>query len=270
MNRVFFPVRLISIFLVVLSFSITTYAQVEEEEGEVITVPPADTTDNPPVTVTTVDEEQQEEERYFLFKDDAAAPVHPVRDVPADHIDDLKQSPDFWYADEAQPGKKKKARSRGWLSGEGVQNVILIITILAFVVLLGLFLANSNINFIRRSKKILSNVDDPGVITEDIFQIDYDREIRQAVGNNQFRPAVRLMYLRLLKQLADRGLISYHKDQTNADYLQQLSRGPYYKDFFRLTREYEYSWYGLFEIDRDTFGVIQRDFDSFTAKMTAR
>lgn len=241
-------------------------------QNDTLDVSAYDTVSAPPVEETSdvVDEEENEEENEYFLPAYITPASHEIRKFPDNYITDLKKSDDFWYADQAPAPKKKEAPVRkGWLAGAGVQNILLVITILVFVVLLGLLLSNSNINFFRKTKKIREDAD-PDIISEDIFQINYDRDIQHAINNQLYRPAVRLMYLRLLKQLADRGLISYHKDQTNADYLQQLSRGPYYKDFFRLTREYEYSWYGLFQIDRPTFDVIQRDFDSFTSSITAR
>jgi hypothetical protein len=75
------------------------------------------------------------------------------------------------------------------------------------------------------------------------------------------------MFLRLLKSLADKNIIQYKPDRTDFDYLMQLHSTGYYDDFFRLTRNYEYSWYGQFDIDHERFSVMRKDFDNFDNKL---
>ena len=99
--------------------------------------------------------------------------------------------------------------------------------------------------------------------TDNIFEINYQKEIDKAVSKGNYRFAVRLMFLQLLKNLSDKQVIHYRQDSTNFDYLLQLHQTRHYQDFFRLTRNYEYSWYGQFDIDPDTFSLIRKDFENF-------
>lgn len=75
--------------------------------------------------------------------------------------------------------------------------------------------------------------------------------------------AIRLMYLRLLKNLSERNIIQYKQDRTNLDYLMQLHPTRYYNGFFRITRNYEYSWYGEFPVSNEAYGIIKKEFDNF-------
>ena len=99
--------------------------------------------------------------------------------------------------------------------------------------------------------------------TEDIFQINYQREIDRAATAGNYRLAVRLMFLRLLKNLSQKNIIQYGHDRTNFDYLMQLRSTSYYNDFFRLTRNYEYAWFGNFEVNEEMYHVIKNDFEKF-------
>jgi len=47
----------------------------------------------------------------------------------------------------------------------------------------------------------------------------------------------------------------------------QLSNSNHYNDFFRITRNYEYSWYGQFEVREETYKVIRNDFDNLDTKL---
>ena len=71
------------------------------------------------------------------------------------------------------------------------------------------------------------------------------------------------MYLRTLTNLSDKGLISYTHEKTNSDYLSELSGTSYYKSFFRLTRDFDYTWYGKFELNTESFALVQKDFNQF-------
>ena len=98
-------------------------------------------------------------------------------------------------------------------------------------------------------------------ITEDIFAINYQKEIDKAAAQGNFRLATRLMFLRLLRTMAEKNIIHYQQDKTNMDYLVELNNSPIYRDFFRITRNYEYTWYGLFPLSIDEYQLIRTDFD---------
>ena len=88
-------------------------------------------------------------------------------------------------------------------------------------------------------------------------------EIEKAIQENNYRVAIRLMFLRALKNLAQKNVIHYKQEQTNFDYLMQLHTTTYYKDFFRLTRHYEYAWYGQFAVSNSSFAIIKKEFENF-------
>jgi hypothetical protein len=63
--------------------------------------------------------------------------------------------------------------------------------------------------------------------------------------------------------MAEKNIIQYKQDRTNLDYLLQLHPTVYYNNFFRITRNYEYSWYGKFEVREGAYKMIRSDFDQF-------
>lgn len=80
--------------------------------------------------------------------------------------------------------------------------------------------------------------------TEDLHALDLDTLLTQAENARNYRLAVRLGYLRVLRQLSDKGLIRWQPDKTNHDYLYELPTGPLPEAFRELTRQFEYVWYG--------------------------
>jgi hypothetical protein len=75
------------------------------------------------------------------------------------------------------------------------------------------------------------------------------------------------MFLQLLKELSNKNIIRYQQDRTNFDYLMQLHGTKYYEDFFRLTRNYEYAWYGLFDITESKFELVKKDFNKMNSQL---
>ncbi len=83
-------------------------------------------------------------------------------------------------------------------------------------------------------------------------------------------PAVRILYLQTLKMLSEKNIITYQADFTNMHYMQQLSQTLFYKDFFTITRHYEYVWYGEFAVSESAFDRIKNDFTSIQNKVSQR
>ena len=102
--------------------------------------------------------------------------------------------------------------------------------------------------------------------TENIHDINMDNELEKAINVRNYRLAVRLLYLKSLKQLNDAGLIHWEPNKTNTDYSNELQNFDQRLAFNLLTRQFEYIWYGEFNIDADVFGRISNLFKDFKVK----
>lgn len=102
---------------------------------------------------------------------------------------------------------------------------------------------------------------------EDIYAIDLDAEIEKATARQNYRFAVRLLYLRSLKQLSEAGLIHWDVNKTNNIYINELTNAEQRVAFMMLTRQFEYVWYGELAIDVQVFKKINDLFTGFKVKM---
>jgi hypothetical protein len=98
---------------------------------------------------------------------------------------------------------------------------------------------------------------------ENIHEIDFDKQIEAAISQHNYRLAVRLLYLKCLKQLSDAALIHWQPEKTNSAYLEELGNTSKYSSFKLLTRQFEYVWYGDFPIDSNVFSQINLMFQKF-------
>ena len=217
---------------------------------------------------TDIAKEDEEKKEYFLPVITTASPDDSifVRKIPADRREAMRRDGAFWYANKSFKKKEENYRNSGSITDHPAFQLILWLLIIGcFAAGMILYLSNSNVRLFRRS----GNISDTEMEeeTDDIFGINYQKEIEKATAAGNFRLAIRLMFLRQLKKLAERNFIQYTHNRTNFDYLLQMRSSTMYPDFFRLTRNYEYSWYGQFDIDAEKFALIRKEFDNFDRKM---
>lgn len=220
-----------------------------EQEGTRIEVEPADNEIN-----------------YLLEKRYAFPDSFRFRDLPDSTKNAYEKDPDFWYAnhnfeEEISPASNreyKPVRQR-----QGMAGLMWGIMIIAFAGILIWYLVYNKTSLFDRKSLVIRGETEEGEETEDIFAIRYEAQIARATREGNYRLAVRFMFLRILRDLSKAGLIRYKQDRTNLDYLTQLYNTKMYRPFFRLARDYEYAWYGHFEISREAFGKLKEEFDQF-------
>jgi hypothetical protein len=114
------------------------------------------------------------------------------------------------------------------------------------------------------------NVDMQPVMEQNIHEINFEEEISRAQQSQDYRKAVRLLYIWTLKRLADADYIHWHTGKTNADYQQELQQSPLLPDFRSLSIYYEYAWYGEFPVDAQHFGKVERLHRQISEVLTAK
>ncbi len=126
----------------------------------------------------------------------------------------------------------------------------LVIGIIAYIVY-RVFLSSDSFLFSKKAKK-LKNEEPASVEPEDISTTNWDALLRNAVNHNDLRLAVRYSYMWTLQMLQKKELISYRIDKTNFEYYRELSAAKQHtelsKVFRQLSRQYEYTWYGHFDL----------------------
>lgn len=195
-----------------------------------------------------------------------------VRSLPAKRLDSLKSEDDFWYANaelkkEKLQAEKQTPREVSLFQRRWFRDLLWIIILCSFLAAVLWYLASSNILIFRRNAKKIIEEEALQDSTDDIFAVNYGKEIARAEQVGNFRLAVRLHYLESLKQLAEQELIDYRFGHTNSDYVAQLHASAYYRDFFRLTRNFEYTWYGQFEPSAGLYSMMQQDFSTFKNRL---
>lgn len=129
--------------------------------------------------------------------------------------------------------------------------------------------AGGNSLFKGKSKRKEETVD-ATLEDVDIHAITYDDEIAKAKARQDYRFAVRLWFLRSLKEMSDLQLIGWKIDKTNSDYYYELSGSKLQKDFGSVSLLYDYVWYGEFPITELRYRDAEAELQQYVEKVKSQ
>ncbi|WP_031428348.1 DUF4129 domain-containing protein [Flavimarina sp. Hel_I_48] len=89
---------------------------------------------------------------------------------------------------------------------------------------------------------------------------DLQQLIDNATNNNNYRLAIRYYYLLVLQNLSKKELITWEVQKTNKDYVYELQDSKLRSQFSKITRIYDFIWYGSFEVNESAFAKAQQEF----------
>lgn len=140
----------------------------------------------------------------------------------------------------------------------------ILLAILIFL-LIKFFLKVNSRNIINGSQKVakVTFTDEEQIIkNENISAL-----ITEAVKQNNYRLAIRYYYLLALKELSENNTIDWQQDKTNEDYIKEISKNTIKFQFEKITRIYDYVWYGEFKVDEIKYENLKLEFISLSNKL---
>jgi hypothetical protein len=201
-----------------------------------------------------------------------------LRNFDSAKLRSYKENSDFIYESNFKDEPGFWDRLMAWIiskifgnySGSQVYNFLYnlflyVLTPLAVIYIIWkLFGADKRFFLYASSKKNKLNFEEA---PENIQELDFDKHIQDAIRKKDFRLAVRLSYLLVLKELTLKGLITWSSEKTNDEYIREIRENKIRDQFAHNTLMYEYVWYGDFEIDLDNFSKISATFQAFTRQI---
>lgn len=211
-------------------------------------------------------------------------------DYLQENINQPDVSNDIWTASAGEldysPKKKKKKKKRerrereereprtgsnnssgnSLFSGTGagflkVFSFIILIILLAFLIskIVGgqSFVSNKKVDFDKQKAFDIKDVE------ANLHETELERYLRQATESGDYKSAIRIYYLMIIKRLSEQKLIHWKKDKTNSEYIKEMRHSQLFKSFRKVTRLFDYVWYSDAEIDKDAYAALQPDFNGF-------
>jgi hypothetical protein len=147
-----------------------------------------------------------------------------------------------------------------WLKSPYTKFIVIAIVIILLSAALVYFLSGN----IKGDKTVKTDLEfDLLQMEEAVLESDFDRFLRLALESNDYRIAVRILFLRLLQRLHEAEWIVWKKNKTNQDFLNEVRGRENYVQFRDLTLAFEIVWYGDQKITKQQFDQLQNLFDSF-------
>lgn len=204
--------------------------------------------------------------------------TEPPRTLTPLQWERLKNDPDMRYKDEheqmMQPKHYKKNGLATFLemlfTSGGTVTALIMWAIVIFVVLFiiyRVFFSNESILF-SRVKHIGDENATSGSDEENILSTDWDTLLQNAIQKQELRAAVRYSYMWALQLLISRQLISYRIDKTNHDYQNELNNVEQKRLFRQLSQQYEFAWYGQFDVPQDMFNDHMSKFSQLRTQLS--
>jgi hypothetical protein len=185
------------------------------------------------------------------------------RTVPDSVIQRLQASGVYAYANDSAYWKSPEPR-RDWLYFAGrnswIKRVLYMLLGAFFLfALYRIIVANKLYLFYSSGTRRRSNALKPEQEQEE----NLEERITDSIRMSDYRTAIRLMYLKALGLMDEKGWIQLNPGNTNRDYLEAVKQRPAADTFRLITRIYEYVWYGEFKLNKQGFEALHTRFEQF-------
>lgn len=106
-------------------------------------------------------------------------------------------------------------------------------------------------------------------IGDELEHADLERVLQQMLNEKNYKAAVRILYLLVIKELWNKQFINWKKDKTNFDYLSEMRANEKFAQFNRLTFLYELVWYGDRALNENEYQELSPLYRNFVDSVKA-
>lgn len=100
-----------------------------------------------------------------------------------------------------------------------------------------------------------------------LMKRDLEDLANQAIKKEEYRLAIRYMYLHCLKELDLRSIVRFSNEKTNFDYVKEIKQTDLATAFKTITISYEQIWYGGLVFDKLYFVKVKNYIETFHQKL---
>ena len=151
------------------------------------------------------------------------------------------------------------------LSPDSPWAIVIYILGAALVVYLIIWLNKSDSMWVFSRNR--GNIQDYEIKHEDIHSINYEEEIQFALKNKQYRAAIRLLYLRSLRDLSEANKIKWSDGKTNYDYFLEIESGEMRNAFADLSMQFNYVWYGNYTPNMEIYSHAEEKYKTLKKQL---
>lgn len=105
-------------------------------------------------------------------------------------------------------------------------------------------------------------------VEEKILEIDLDKILNDALSAKEYRIALRINFLIIIKKLTLSGKIVWTKEKTNWEYLNEIRDKILADEFKLIVLTFESIWYGEHDLNENQFNKLQSSYETFKSSLT--
>lgn len=168
-----------------------------------------------------------------------------------------------------KPKKPKKRKSNMDAPGEGFFTFW---KVLAFVIIGGVIAYLIYYFFMRYGGSETGatvEVDFDDVPPSEIPKTELERRLEEALAREDFREAIRIYFIFIIKDLSDKDWINWERKKTNMSYLIEMRNKPQYNLFNETVSIYDIVWYGNYTITKSNYRDVEPKFKQLLSAINA-
>jgi hypothetical protein len=155
----------------------------------------------------------------------------------------------------SSPSRSNSSSSSSSASGGGDSTWLLIIMI---AVLAAAVIYMIVVSFSEKNKKVNAIVVDENKFENlTITKTELELALEAALKDKNYREAVRIYFIAVIKEMKDRSWIKWEKKKTNHHYINEITGRKQQPDFITATRTFEIVWYGNRSIAENEYAQIE-------------
>ncbi len=199
---------------------------------------------------------------------------YSVRTVDKNKLNSYKSNPDFDYERKSESSMTFFEKIIEWIKDKirvlfydeeyaTLSDVIIysLMGIALFIIIAGIFKTEIRNVFAKNTRASSVLYDES---EENIHELNFDELIAQTLRNQNYRLALRLTYLRLLKDLDSANIIKWRGDKTNHELILQIKQHQISTPAKELTIRFENIWYGGIEINEDGYASYKNEYNNLS------
>lgn len=168
-----------------------------------------------------------------------------------------KENRELPEPDEEEESSERSGTMPGWLQ---VLLIVLGAGVLAWVIYL--LIKNRGVD---KGPKIKATEDDRA--PAEIPKTELELALEKALGSNNFREAIRIQFIFILRDLSQKGWIAWEKEKTNLHYLREMIGRQEHRPFSDVVTIFEIVWYGNRELSEQDYKSVAPRFKSLLNKL---
>lgn len=187
----------------------------------------------------------------------------------AHYLDSIKNELDFKYSLKEEVVEENAFLNwlRSLLSfSPTIVNILTWLAVFLFVMAIIYYFAKQDMAWIFKSKDDLL-IHKKATLAQQSNSDHFEQLISEAMAREDFKAVIHYYYTHILSLLSSKKIISFSKEKTNMDYYYEINKKEIKEIFKRFSREFDYIYYGDFEVNRAIIDEITDEYRRFIVSM---